>query len=112
MDTPETETAYFALLRAREEAEQLRAYHDYLTSEAQRLRRNQAEGRALSDTVDRRYRRMFGPNDQSLNEVVTERLALIDDELLRLPARIDAADAFVVSCETQYHTLKDAPDVP
>jgi len=111
MDSPETESAYFALLRAREEAQQLRSYLEYLQAESQRLRRGQSEAAALSDTVDRRYRRIMQPSDQTLHESVTHRLALIGDELNRLPQRIDAADAFVHACEKQYHGLKDAPDV-
>jgi hypothetical protein len=111
MESAETETAYFALLRAREEAQGLRTYHEYLTTEAQRLRRGQAEAAALIDTVDRRYRRVLQPSDQTVTETVTARLALIADELNRLPQRIDAADAFVAACEEQYHALKDAPDV-
>lgn len=111
MESPETESAYFALLRAREEAQQLRNYQEYLNAEARRLRRNQSESAALTDTVDRRYRRLFQPSDQALFEAVTERLALIHDELGRLPLRIVAADEFVTDCERQYHALKDLPDV-
>lgn len=111
MESPETETAYFALLRAREEVQQLRNYEEYLNAEARRLRRNQSESAALIDTVDRRYRRLFLPNDQAVAEAVTERLALIRDELDRLPRRIDAADEFLNDCERQYHALKDLPDV-
>lgn len=111
MESPETETAYFALLRAREEAQQLRSYAEYLHAEARRLRRNQSESAALIDTVDRRYRRLFQPSDQAVFEAVSERLALIQDELARLPVRIEAADDFVTECERQYHALKDLPDV-
>jgi len=111
MDSSETETAYFALLRAREEAQELRSYLEYLHTETQRLRRSSSEAAALVDTVDRRYRRVLQPSDQTLTETITARLALIHDELQRLPDRIDAADEFVHVCEEQYHALKDAPDV-
>lgn len=111
MESPETETAYFALLRAREEIQQLRNYQEYLSVEARRLRRNQSESAALIDTVDRRYRRLFQANDQAVFEAVAERLTLIDDEHQRLPLRITAAEEFVNDCERQYHALKDLPDV-
>lgn len=112
MESAETQAAYFALLRAREEAQQLRTYLEYLGNETQRIRRSTAEAAALRDTVEPRYRRLFSVNDRGIDDVLRERQALINDELARLPARIEAAEAFVSTAEMHYLQLKDAPDVP
>jgi hypothetical protein len=102
----EVEAAYFALLRAREELDGLRRYDDYLREERARLRRFDAEGAALADAVDRRYRRVLAHTDQPLADALRSRRAVIDDELARLPERLEAAEAFVADCEREHAELR------
>jgi hypothetical protein len=102
MSRDEVETAYFALLRAREELDGLRRYEEFLRAEAQRLRRTTREGQALLDQVDRRLVRLIRHTDQALTEAIDTRLRALDDELGRMPDRIDAAAAFVEDCEREH----------
>lgn len=98
-EQPEREAAYFTLLRARDELSGLERYHEYLLSELRRLRRSTQEDDALRATVLERYRRILRGSDDELATTSERRAALIDDELLRLPARIDAAAEYVRECE-------------
>jgi hypothetical protein len=102
----EVETAYFALLRAREDLTALRRYEEYLGEEARRLRRFTAEGDALAGTVDARVRRPLRHADGPLAEAVKTRLALLADEAARLPDRLAAADAYVTECEAEHQRLR------
>jgi hypothetical protein len=102
----EVETAYFTLLRAREDLSSLRRYDEYLRDEARRLRRFTAEGEALADTVDPRLRRVLRHTDPALTEALKARLALIADEAARLPDRIAAAEAYVEDCERAHEQLR------
>jgi hypothetical protein len=95
----ERETAYFALLRARDELTTLSRYEDFLLAEAQRLRRNLSEGAALAELVAESARRPLRTSDADLVELVDRRLRIIEDELARLPERITAASAYVEECE-------------
>jgi hypothetical protein len=104
-DREERERAYFALLRAREELSDLERYVDHLHAEARRLRRSHSEDLALRAEVRPRLRRVLRASDDELSEVTSRRLALIDDEMLRLPARIEAAAAFVAECERHHDVL-------
>lgn len=106
MPRDEVETAYFALLRAREELDALRRYNEYLTAEAQRLRRFTQEGAALADAVPRHVRRALAHTDGPLAEALRVRLAAIADEQPRLPERIEAAEAFVRDCEQEHEALR------
>jgi hypothetical protein len=102
----EVETAYFTLLRAREDLAALRRYEEYLGEEARRLRRFVAEGDALADTVDVRLRRVLRHSDGPLTEALKARLALLADEAARLPDRIAAAEAYVEDCDREHDRLK------
>ena len=106
MARDEAEAAYFALLRAREELDALRRYEEYLTAEAQRLRRTISEGDALLDTVDRRLARALRHTDQPLSQAITGRLAVIADERARLPERLTAAEAYVTDREQHHAKLR------
>ena len=109
MPRDELEAAYFTLLRAREELAALQRYEDHLRDEARRLRRTRAEAAALTTPVDARLRRPFAASDEELGRVVAARLALVDDELARLPERTAAAAAFVEECEAAHRTLRGGP---
>jgi hypothetical protein len=104
----EVETAYFTLLRAREDLAALRRYDEYLREEARRIRRFTAEGEALADTVDRRLRRVLRHTDGPLDEALKARLGTIADEASRLPDRITAAESYVETCEEEHERLKRA----
>jgi hypothetical protein len=95
----EREAAYFTLLRAREELSGIERYHDYLMSELRRLKRSTQEDAALRATVLERYRRILRGSDDELATTFERRAALIEDELLRLPGRIEAATEYVRECE-------------
>lgn len=103
----EVEAAYFALLRAREELQELRRYQEFLEKEQLRLRRFVADGDALDAHVEPKLRRRgIGHTDQALNEAIKRRHEVIDAELSRLPARIEAAEAFVQEAEREHARLK------
>ncbi len=95
----EAQAAYFALLRAREELELLGRHEEYLRAEAQRLRRSSAEERALRAAAPPGPRRPLRASDEALDEVIARRVALLEDELARLPGRVAAATTFVEECE-------------
>ncbi|MFP4634879.1 MAG: hypothetical protein ACLFRD_03375 [Nitriliruptoraceae bacterium] len=106
MPASEIEAAYFTLLRAREELDALRRYQEYLTAEAQRLRRTTNEAAALLTQVDPRLVRPLRHTDRPLEEAVAARLGAIEDERLRLPERIAAAEAYVEECEQEHAALR------
>lgn len=106
MPRDEVEAAYFTLLRAREELDGLRRYDDYLRDERGRLRRFGSEGDALADRVEPRYRRVLHHTDKPLADAIRTRIAVIEDELARLPDRLAAAEQFVEECEREHAELK------
>lgn len=106
MPRDEVEAAYFTLLRAREDLSALQRYADFLLAEAQRLRRTSSEGDALAEQVDPRLLRPLRHTDQPLAEAVKTRLAVIEEERLRLRDRIPAAESFVEECEREHAELK------
>jgi DNA repair exonuclease SbcCD ATPase subunit len=107
-DRGERETAYFALLRARDELSQLRRYVEHLEDEVRRLRRAEREEAALRASAPVRMRRGLRASDAELTEVTQRRIALLEGDLARLPARIEAAEAFVAECERHYDVLGGA----
>jgi hypothetical protein len=106
MARDEVETAYFTLLRAREELDGLRRYEEYLRAEGQRLRRTASERQALIAGIERRMGRVVRATDKALEEAAQGRSRVIDDELGRLPDRIEAAEQYVASCEAAHLALK------
>lgn len=106
MPRDEREAAYFTLLRARQELDDLRRYDEYLIAEGQRLRRSINEGDALADPIPRKLRRGIDHTAGPLREAVTARLGAIEDERSRLPERVDAAERFVEDCEREHDALK------
>ena len=106
MPRDEVEAAYFTLLRAREELDALRRYEEYLSAEAQRLRRTTKEAEALLAQVDPRLVRPLRHTDRPLEEAVSARLGAIEDERQRLPERTAAAEAYVEDCEREHATLR------
>ncbi|MEX0952828.1 MAG: hypothetical protein WDZ26_03260 [Nitriliruptoraceae bacterium] len=99
------ESAYFTLLRAREELDGLHRCGEYLAEEQRRIRRYQRESAALADTVDRRLRWGIRHTDTPLARAFEDRLEALADELERLPARVVAAASFVEECERAHAEL-------
>ena len=95
----EAQAAYFALLRAREEVTLLARHEEYLRAEIQRLRRATAEEAALRASAPPEPRRPLRASDELLAETIAGRIALLEDELVRLPPRIAAAQAYLDDCE-------------
>jgi hypothetical protein len=106
MQDPEVESAYFALLRAREAVADLQRWQEYLQDEARRLRRSTAEADALSTQAPPRLRRRLLHTDGALAEAVKLRLEVIDDELRRLPDQVAAAEEDVVEREREHDRLR------
>ncbi len=106
MARDEVESAYFALLRAREELDNLRRYEEFLRAEAQRLRRTTREGQALLGQVDRRLVRVIRHTDQPLTDAVDARVRVLEEEASRLPERIRAAEVRVEECDREHTLLK------
>jgi hypothetical protein len=102
----ETEAAYFALLRAREELTALQRYGEFLEAEQRRIHRFVADGDALDAHVDRRLRRRIAHTDAGLADALRTRLETIAGELERLPDRIEAAAAYVEECEQEHARLR------
>jgi hypothetical protein len=102
----EVETAYFTLLRAREELDALRRYEEYLRAEGQRLRRTASERQALIGGVERRMGRVVRATDRQLEEAAQARARVIADELARLPERLQAAEAYAEACEAEHLARK------
>lgn len=101
------EAAYFALLRARDELTALRRYREFLHEERRRLQRFVADGDALDAHVEPSLRRGIAHTDQPLREAIRLRHSVIDEELTRLPDRLEAAEAFVDECEGELERLRD-----
>lgn len=106
MPRDDVETAYFALLRAREEVSDLHRYQEYLADEARRLRRSTAEADALSAQAPTRLRRRLLHTDGPLADAVRARLETIADELSRLGEQIEGAESHVVACEVEHDRLR------
>ena len=106
MARDEVETAYFTLLRAREELDGLRRYEEYLRAEGQRLRRTASERQALIAGVERRMGRVVRATDKALEEAAQARGRIITDELARLPDRLSAAEQYVEDCDAAHLALK------
>lgn len=106
MPRDEVEAAYFTLLRAREELDALRRYDEYLTAEAQRLRRSTSEADALRDGVDRRLLRALRHSEVPLAQAVTDRLVILAEEQAGIPERIEAAEAYVRASEQAHQQLR------
>lgn len=102
----EVQAAYFALLRAREELEQLHRYEEYLHGERDRIARFTGQGDQLDARVDRRLRRALAHTDRPLASALKDRLAVIADELAHLPERVEAAEQYVADCERDHDTVK------
>lgn len=106
MARDDVEAAYFALLRARDEVDDLRRYVEYLEDEARRLRRSTSEADALSTQAPPRLRRRLLHTDAPLADAVRLRLEVIQEELRRLPDQLADAEAEVAAREAEHDRLR------
>lgn len=103
----DAETAYFALLRARDAVADLRRWEEYLADEARRLRRFESEGAAHAQEAPARLRRRMIHTDAPISDAIRLRLEVIAEEQRRLPERIEDAEAYVTECETLHQRARD-----
>jgi hypothetical protein len=102
----EYDAAYFTLLRAIEERDDLLRYRDQLESERQRLDAfSDATGEVDAD-LPRKLRRPVAGTQKQLLEAVGRRRAIVLAEQGRIEGRIAAAEAFVRECEDDVASLR------
>ncbi|CAN5634146.1 hypothetical protein BH23ACT7_BH23ACT7_18880 [soil metagenome] len=102
----EYDAAYFTLLRAVEERDDLLRYRDYLESERDRLDEFSAGTRDGAELVPRKVRRPVDATTKGLLEAVGRRRAIVLGELGRMETRITNAEAFVAECEAEVASLR------
>ena len=106
MRSKEYDAAYFTLLRARDEHQDLLRYRDFLDAERSRLDGFAAETRENIDALARRVRRPVEATTKQLLEAVGRRRAAVLDERRRVDDRIQAAEAFVEECQSEVDSLR------
>ncbi|MDP9405493.1 MAG: hypothetical protein M3O86_02675 [Actinomycetota bacterium] len=102
----EYDAAYFTLLRAREERDDLLRYGEYLHAEQERLEAFAATTRDAAEALPRRVRRPVDATTRPLLEAVGRRRAVVLDERRRLDDRLANAERFVEECELELATLR------
>ena len=99
----EREAAYFTMLRAIEERDELLRYRDFLHDELARLDAFVAETREREDVLPRRMRRPVEQTTKQLTDAVGRRRNAVASEHRRIDDRISAAEDFVRECEADYY---------
>lgn len=107
MARSEYDAAYFTLLRAREEHDQLLRYHEYLHDERGRLDEFVAQLRARAEPQPRRMRRPIDQTTKAVLEAVGARRAVVLSELARMDDRLANAHKFVEECEAEVAELRN-----
>lgn len=102
----EYDAAYFTLLRAHEERDDLLRYREFLDAERDRLDAFSDATREEEDTLPRRIRRAVGLTSKQLLEAVGRRRTVVLDERRRVDDRITAAEDFVRECERDVDRLR------
>lgn len=102
----EYDAAYFTLLRAIEERDDLLRYRDWLQEERERLDAFSEATGSRTDRLPRRVRRPIELTTKPLLEAVGRRRAAVLDEQRRIDDRIAAAEAFVAECEAEVAALR------
>ncbi len=100
------DAAYFTLLRAREELDDLRRYQDYLEEELARLGTFVKAVNGGPEAVPRKFRRLVDSTAKPLIEAVGKRRAVVLAERDALPERLDAQDAFIRELEREVDALR------
>jgi hypothetical protein len=102
----EYDAAYFTLLRALEERDEVLRYRDFLEREVERLESFATETRELVEALPRRVRRPVDLTTRATVEVVGRRRAVVLEELRRVPDRLTNAERFVAECEADLAALR------
>lgn len=102
----EYDAAYFTLLRAREERDDLLRYGEYLAGELDRLERFAADTEQRGDALPRKVRRPVAATTKPLLEAVGRRRSVVLDERRRMEERIANAEQFVAECEAEVEQLR------
>lgn len=102
----EYEAAYFTLLRAREEHDQLLRYAEYLRAEQRRLDDAAAVTRSAEDALPKRLRRPISQTTKPLLEALGARRNIVLGEQSRMDDRLRAAQDFVEECEREVDALR------
>ena len=108
----EYDAAYFTLLRAREEHDQLLTYREYLVGERARLDTFVEELRARAGELPRRLRRPIDQTAKLVIEAIGTRRSVILSELDRMDDRIANAQQFVEECEVEVGELRGGRGAP
>ena len=102
----EYDAAFFTLLRAREERDDLLRYSEFLDAELTRCESFADETRDLIDALPRKMTRTIAGTTKPLLEAVGRRRAAVLDERKRMADRIANADRFVEECELELDALR------
>ncbi len=100
------QSAYFALLRAREELTNLQRFDEYITAERARIDAFIAAGSQLDAEVEHRLRRTLRHTDEPLNDALELRRRVLAEEKRRLPERMEAAQLHIDDCEAHHASLR------
>ena len=102
----EFDAAYFTLLRAREERDDLLRYAEYLEAEQLRLETFATEIRDNLDALPRKMTRPVASTTKTLLEAVGRRRSAVLDERKKMTDRLANADRFVEECELELDALR------
>ncbi len=102
----EYDAAYFTLLRAIEERDDLLRYRDWLVEELERLDAFAEATRDRTDALPRRVRRPMESTTRPLLEAVGRRRSAVLDEQRRIDDRIRAAEEFAAECQAEVDRLR------
>jgi hypothetical protein len=102
----EYDAAYFTLLRAREERDDLLRYANFLLAEQERLDDFVERTQTSFEDLPRKVRRPMDASAKPLLEAVGRRRAVVGDERRRLEGRMANAEAFVGECEQEVESLR------
>lgn len=102
----EYDAAYFTLLRAREEHDQLLRYREYLIAERDDLERFVGQLRERAAQQPRRMRRPIDQTSRAVVDSIGARRAVVLGELERMGDRLEHAQRFVDECEAEVAQLR------
>ena len=102
----EYDAAYFTLLRALEERDDLLRYRELLQAELARLDAFTDATQEADGALPRKLRRPVAGTQKHLLEAVGRRRTVVLDEQRRLEERITAAEDFVRECEEEVALLR------
>lgn len=102
----EYDAAYFTMLRAIEERDDLVRYREWLVDERHRLDAFADATRVQADPLPRRVRRPIDRTTKPLLEELGRRRTVVLDELSRVDERIVNAERFVAECEDEVATMR------